>query len=858
MGLLLRRGRLHDRILGHSGCVILNAPAGFGKSTLLSSLADELSVTVEETQSHRFLTRPDEGPRKQLIVAIADPDAVPKNLGPDALWIDHTELSFTDDEVTDLACQYFGFDFGHRLSQVLHPATGGWPWLVDMHLNSLANEARSDPQDLLRKAVATVASNAAVQKLLRPALSQLSDLQQVQLATLAFIGNLPEDLASEAISRTFISELRSLGIPVIRAPGGHVQVLNTAAQYLRTIHPPDQQLVRRIATGLETQGDAVHAARLLLQIDATRDAVDLLTRLRRRDLESYSAIDLLGLISLVSPLGYNSGHLKLQHARVLRIVGQLEDAKAVLAQALAVPIDNPSLSREISAELAFQKSSDGADAELLAQIECQLDEAPPTELITRVTLLNAKGLALAMSDDLRHIEESEFVLRLASRQWESLGETQLAVRALQILAGATLSELGRFSEIENVLDRATSLSQVLSSSRTVSVTILARISALAGYLETFSKYETELEVLASLHDGDWIKGYLQWSRMNAAAWRNDRNEVVRCFERAQVLIGALKSTRTEAVYLAESAAAFARVGDIVAAQANLAAAQIHPHRNSRLSLSEVTVLAAQGEEQAARHLVEAALAERGLSPATRWRVLLDLAWAAFVRDGFVERQQLHIVETEAAVFGEAHMPRLLYPQLWLNDDGDGPAALTALRVQVLDGFGVTAGDRRLPLSSGHATTLVKLLAVRGGHVNIEVAIDILWPDSDFDTGRRRLKNVLAKIRRELGATALLRTENSVAFGIDVSSDLNAFEQRALKSFMAVHSDASTAQALASEALASYPGTLLPDDLYDDWIVEARHFIGEKADSLAAIAGEGVPIELRTAVAKGVVGMREPF
>lgn len=67
--------------------------------------------------------------------------------------------------------------------------------------------------------------------------------------------------------------------------------------------------------------------------------------------------------------------------------------------------------------------------------------------------------------------------------------------------------------------------------------------------------------------------------------------------------------------------------------------------------------------------------------------------------------------------------------------------------------------------------LLVQLALSGGRVHVEHAIDVLWPGLPFNRGRRRLRNVLARanatcgdlVRREGNSLVLLANTDVAAY-----------------------------------------------------------------------------------------------
>jgi len=153
-----------------------------------------------------------------------------------------------------------------------------------------------------------------------------------------------------------------------------------------------------------------------------------------------------------------------------------------------------------------------------------------------------------------------------------------------------------------------------------------------------------------------------------------------------------------------------------------------------------------------------------------------------------------------------------------------------VRIEVMGGFRVLVDGRPVPASawgSRQARLVCARLAVAVGRpVRRDELTDLLWPD-ELDDARRgaRLSVVLSGIRRVLGG-GLLADRDAVRLDLDqVALDLVPLE-RAL------------ADGDDVAAIAAHTGSVLPEDVDDDWAVEARMRI----DSAVASARRRVAAE----------------
>jgi DNA-binding SARP family transcriptional activator len=123
-----------------------------------------------------------------------------------------------------------------------------------------------------------------------------------------------------------------------------------------------------------------------------------------------------------------------------------------------------------------------------------------------------------------------------------------------------------------------------------------------------------------------------------------------------------------------------------------------------------------------------------------------------------------------------------------------------------------------------AAALIKYLAIQKRLVK-DQAIDLFWPESDFDSGANNLYRTLHDLRQTLNKS----------LGEDTSDLLFKFEDGVLSLNELVWVDALEFEHLCStltknqdvriasleEALALYKGDLLPDDLYAEWTLTQR-------------------------------------
>ncbi len=150
----------------------------------------------------------------------------------------------------------------------------------------------------------------------------------------------------------------------------------------------------------------------------------------------------------------------------------------------------------------------------------------------------------------------------------------------------------------------------------------------------------------------------------------------------------------------------------------------------------------------------------------------------------------------------------------------GPAP-GRVEVQMLGGFEVRRDGHEVYLAP-QVARLVKRLALSPEGLHVEQAIDFLWPESTLPRGRRRLRNLLARLSRAAGPVVLRRAE-TLRLAPDTAVDMTRFEAAATEAIGALRSKEDPQDAFRKARAANdlYAGDLLPEDRYDDFALLAR-------------------------------------
>jgi predicted ATPase/DNA-binding SARP family transcriptional activator len=156
-----------------------------------------------------------------------------------------------------------------------------------------------------------------------------------------------------------------------------------------------------------------------------------------------------------------------------------------------------------------------------------------------------------------------------------------------------------------------------------------------------------------------------------------------------------------------------------------------------------------------------------------------------------------------------------------------------MRIQLLDGFSVTIGERQIRASQfrlRRSRSLIKLLALAPNHrMQRDQVLDLLWPGEDPQTAAHNFYQALFEARRILDPSnthpqlylPLHEAVLSLCPDSPLHIDVEDFKTSADRAFRI--QDPAAFQA----ALALYPGDLLPDDRYEDWSNEARETLRQE-------------------------------
>ncbi len=735
------------------------------------------------------------------------------------------DLSLSVAEIEATFLEVVDHDDARRIAHLLAVDAGGWSVAVRW-LGEVATVARKPLE-----AVMNALESSPFLNRLHDKFEGLAPADLFWLGQLAYFPQITERcFEALAPGEALLDRALAGGVPILCRGDGHVEFNPLTQQWLQRRVARDAQSVRTVLPTIVANGDVLVAARLMLSINELGEAVRMIGGLPSAVLEAMNPADVVSFLERLCALDDTAPKIQLKLARAYHDLGRVEDAERAYETAVRVSTDS-ALATEIHAEQLAGRSLRGGGIGALADL--MLSTVPPEWAAARAHLLVAKAVTLAHeTPDVGSLDEAEQLLLRAVAIWESAGEPLRAAQTLRVLAATVLSKQWRFAEIDSVIRRCQELVRGHPRYRSNNFTMGCRGAAMGGSLERFDELEAEADAFLGASNLAWQHGYLAWSRMTVAGWRGQADQVASSFDACRRQLGQLLSEPTGATFLAESAEAFARAADRNGAFTQLSAARLRAEQApGSIQMAELVVAARVGDPEEALQVGEALLADETTPPAQRWRVRLETA-IALVRVGRIDdaaAARLRAVQ-EASLCGET-TPMNLFADAIKDLSAAVAIDSPALHICVIGSFTVQRDGELVDVPPGHVANLIKILAVRGGRAPVEVILDNLWPEVDVQTGRRRLKNVLMRVKTVLGEHWLVRQSTSLAFGTGVSLDLAEFESVARRTLVLAASRDTAAWKVALTALERYVGDLLPDDLYDEWLEEPRTTLRARALAL---------------------------
>lgn len=782
----------------------------------IDHLDPEAGVLVER------LARELPGSARLLLVGRTLPPSL-IGLASAATSLGQAELAFTVDE-TAVVLMRAGLPELGALASRLRRLVDGWPLAVALAARRLAHAADSELELAGMEATPIVVSG-----LLDASLGLLDTGDVHSVRQLALLPQLTVEVAERAIGVGVVARATAAGVPFDVSVDGLVDMPDPVREALAARAVLSTEVATRAAEAYLERGTGADAVRVLVAAGESDLAAASAAALGPQELSRLDVRELRALVASIPPDAVDRHPRALLHlARACEASAERDLRTELLERVASLARDDDVLEREVEAEVARDLVRDGRVDEARKLAEELLADAGADELQTRVRALHVLGRTHAWGGEPEGLAAAEPLLEEAAELYGRLGFQTARAHALLALAYDVHTLGGRFDAAVGDLERALACLPTRSRLRGVVLVFLAEALIDLGRLLEAEAILAEAERLGALFGDRRTLGYTGWLRARVAASLGDAARVRAQLVEAESQHGEWFVHHTGAEFLAEASLLLGQVGEERLAEEYLRRALGRASESPKhVLLAEGAFEARYGDPARAETVLAEVAGRPDLDARESWRPALLRAWSAH-RAGELDRTR-SLAETAFSLArrtGAPDLPLRREPEiavamLALLDgsaaDPEAPSPPEAT-ITVLGGFAARRAGAALEIPAGRPSALVKLLALHGGRRPVDAVVESLWPGVELSSGRKRLRNVLNRLRASADAL-VVREGDILALAEGTVVDAILFERRAQEAI--AQSDQVAGRDRARAALAMYAGEALPDERYEDWAAEPR-------------------------------------
>lgn len=862
--------------------VLLEAPAGFGKSWLVRRLVPRGTLVRRRTlgppdasddwlviDDAHFLTDDEVDELTAIVEDGLRPVAIATRLAPERLrravqladgldlGVADLALSATDivEAVEASGTPAVAAALGDEVIERILAVTDGEIAIISATLDELVDRTSTDPV-----LSALQQRRAAIAALLRG----LDPVDRSLVGALARVPALDGSVIERVGGPDAITRLVAAGAPLQRLPGGLFALSRAGDNAVMLAYAQasvDPAIARELAADLLGRGETVAAVTLLLDAGLSAQAVDALASIEDSDAEAMGADTLLLLLNRLGAVVERDPRLLLLRAHGSGLLGREAVATADVERAAELVAADPAASdgpvaRRVAAYLGLRLAFADRRDEALAAAERALTGIGPGEdaTLARAHMVRA---TLAQSQDSREgLQLAAEEYRLAALAWEAAGQHVNARFCRSDLAMAALCPLGRFDEALSTLADLLSAPDVADAERSWYLLNEGFALVHANRLDRASARFSRVMDLSRVQNNPRLAAAAAWGKALVAECQGDLPETLRWLTQAENTALGEEDSTLGVPFFADAAVALGALGADDLAERYFRRAESREGVYYSYVERARFIVNARAGVVGDRRSVEEHIAS---TPPWEWWRLLLVAADAVARRGEMElaaewlrRAEYELLGLGLSDFeavGEGRTADRLRRALagaseratGADADGDGAAGAVSPTGQSetrraapsadstrLCVFGATmtvvrttaAGEQTIEVPPGNPQRLVGVVVANGGVATFDQLSDALWEGEELATTRARLRNVLMRLRRAVGEI-VVRTPNGVRLAPDVHCDLVEFDRLASDALTYLRSDPDLAGQMAEQALEIASGPLLSDFEYDEWALVVR-------------------------------------
>lgn len=839
-------------LAAHMDQAAASGPAGVVDAMLESLAGADALIVVDEIQNAepdaielltRLACQLEAGLGQRLLLLGRDaPAGFARLRGASAAdWLGTADLAMTAREIEALCRDGFGLAVAEAEAERLREATGGWTSAVVL----AAAQARAAGRPLLADGALGRGPGPVLASLTEQILQNLPAQARSAVQQVAHLPLLNEAVVAQATGLSgLLAAIGRAGLP-LQDDGGWCQLIGPVQDLLAAKAPAQPATLVGAAAAYAAQGRLDLAVDLLIGAGQADQAARLLAAMSPQEAERLG-LDELSAVTARLPAASVDAHPRL----LLHLARECEPAAAIRRRADALragldalgdPASDPALAREIQAEIARDLVRDDDPDGAQAMATALLADAGPGEERTRARLLEVLGRAASRYKDEEHLALAADQLTTACQSYRRLGLRSWLAYTLATLGAWVHVHRGAIDQAVAAFDEALAAIPARRQQRAVLLTFRAEALNFAGRYEEANANLAEAEDIAKVIGDVRVRAYVSWERARGMSQQADGPATLEAIQRAE----SFRSDWFDGCggeFLADAADFLDRVGyhDLALRYLDRAREQSE-HEDFEVDRAAAAIAARSGDPEEAEHQLVALSESPWCEPAERWRVQLLRAVAAQRRgDPAAAALALDAME-RAARLGLPALPLIAERTaaervLGLVAASGHPLAgrletmTFPVFVSLLGGFSVARGGQPIEVPAGQGRQLVKLVAVSGGQLTAETAMEALWPEADPEASANRLRTVLNRLKDAVGEV-VIREDRNLRLGREVRTDVQAFAENARRATTLAASRSPEAVAAARAALSRYRGDLLPGDPYEPWADLPRERLRRQAVTL---------------------------